>query len=350
MKLLSCNVVSSVGAGSKAPADISKILKGKYFLDEININLNQSSNILINKIKKIIYSVKRFFTLLFISNNEYYIMQSNYFYSPFFLVNITAKILKKKKIILFIHDIIGLRSLNKKSLKKELKIFREVKYIIAHNEYMKKFLIKEGIPYTKIYDLACFDYLCNDRIMENKNSDDGRIICYAGNLKKSDFLFELDENKMNYTINLFGKGISRDINSKIKYKGIYNAVDVRNSIYGNLGLVWDGHLKSDDENIGFKNYAKYINPHKLSCYLAADMPVVVWKKSAIADFVTKNNIGYVIDNLYEINTLDFSDINIKKKNAMEIGKRIREGYYTLKVFEKIIDDIKKNDEQFKIKN
>ena len=53
---------------------------------------------------------------------------------------------------------------------------------------------------------------------------------------------------------------------------------------GNLGLIWDGASDSSDEDIGMKNYTRYNNPHKLSCYMAAGLPVIVWEKSAISKF------------------------------------------------------------------
>ena len=72
--------------------------------------------------------------------------------------------------------------------------------------------------------------------------------------------------------------------------------------------------------------------------MAADIPVIVWEKSAIAEFVKKNNVGYTVKNVYNINDIDFSDYDIKRKNAIKIGKRVREGYYTKKVIKEILDE------------
>ena len=47
-------------------------------------------------------------------------------------------------------------------------------------------------------------------------------------------------------------------------------------------------------------YLKYNNPHKLSLYMASGLPVIVWKKSAIAEFVLSNNVGIAVDSIFEI--------------------------------------------------
>ncbi len=343
IELLSSNVCTGIGAGSKAPLDVSKIIINKYNFKERRINLYLSNNKLLTIIRKIIYILKKFIYLVFSSNKKYYIIQSNYFDYPFFLLTFYSKILKSKKIILFIHDINWLRELDFKKLKKEINLFNNANYIICHNKVMQKFLIEQGISKEKLYILECFDYLCNEKKEEEKETKNKeKNIIYAGNLDKfkSEFLYELEENKMNFNLNIYGKGIEKYINKKIKYKGTYSADDVINSITGDIGLVWDGKYNSDDENYYLKHYTKYNNPHKLSCYLAANLPVIVWRKSAIANFVKDNNIGYLIDNVYDINNLDFKDLDIKKKNVMEIGKKVRSGYYTLKVLEKILNEVK----------
>ena len=109
-----------------------------------------------------------------------------------------------------------------------------------------------------------------------------------------------------------------------------------NKIDGNLGLVWDGNFDESDEEKNYKNYTRFNNPHKLSCYIASGMPVIVWKKSAIADFVRENNIGYEISNLYDINKLDFSDYDVKKKNVEKLEQRVRKGYFTQSALSKIL--------------
>ena len=338
MIILHTNFTSKVGAGTKAPEDIYNILKNNTKSKTIEVRMRLTNKIM-NNLRKIPFCISKILKLIFVSKKEYVVLQSNYFDYPFILPNFLSWILKSKKTIYYIHDINGLRYNQNRKLKQELKIIDANNYVIAHNDTMKKYLVEKGIDSKKIYVLDCFDYLCDAKTKEvNHEFDKDNVqICYAGNLlkDKSEFIYEID-NK-NYTLNLFGKGIKNDINKKIHYKGVYEADKVRDYLHDDLGLIWDGHADDSYEYNNYKNYTRYNNPHKLSCYLAADLPVIVWSKSAISDFVKKNNVGYIIDELHDIDNIDFSDYNEKKKNALIIGERIRNGYYTLNVLNKILD-------------
>ena len=80
---------------------------------------------------------------------------------------------------------------------------------------------------------------------------------------------------------------------------------------------------------------------KLSCYTAAGIPVIVWEKAAIADFVKKYDIGYTIKSIYDINNLDLKDYNRKQENIKELQKKVRNGYFTKRVVDKFLKDIDK---------
>ena len=95
---------------------------------------------------------------------------------------------------------------------------------------------------------------------------------------------------------------------------------------------------------------KYNNPHKLSLYIAAGLPVVVWEKAAIADFVKKYNIGIIVKSLLdldkEINSLSEEQYEEFKQNILVLQKNVTNGYYTrraLNICEKIISEKGIND-------
>ena len=140
---------------------------------------------------------------------------------------------------------------------------------------------------------------------------------------------------MRFRMNVYGVGTDKDINGRINYKGKYRPDELPNKLEGNLGLVWDGNFDESDENEGFKNYTKYNNPHKLSCYIAAGLPVIVWEKAAVADFVSENGIGYTVSSVYDINALDLSDYDVKRKNTLELSACVRNGVFTKKAIEKV---------------
>ena len=200
-------------------------------------------------------------------------------------------------------------------------------YVVCHNNRMKRVIEQYGGS-SKIIVLNIFDYLCE--VNDKQNSKDNLTVVYAGNLSpdKCNFLYQVDDSKINFGFNLYGVGVSKHISDKKKYKGKYSPDELPNELEGVLGLVWDGNYDSSDENESYKNYTKYNNPHKLSCYVAAGLPVIVWTKSAVADFVREQNIGYIIDNIYEINNLDLSDYDSKWQNVLCLAEKVRRGYFT----------------------
>lgn len=118
--------------------------------------------------------------ILFNLCKDYIVVQAPFIYKSF-LYNF----LPKKRTIILIHDISGLRNGKKDMLEKEISILKKFKYIIVHNDKMKTFLIQKGIKKENLYKLEIFDYLIkkNNQVEKNKTSNKLEIV-YAGNLKK----------------------------------------------------------------------------------------------------------------------------------------------------------------------
>lgn len=340
MIIISTKKENNFNAGHKAPEDILNICNELENIKEHSF-LVKKEDTFIQKVLVNLDKIKMFKKLSKI--NENFIIQYPFSYQDV-VNNSMIKFMKKQKVVLVIHDIVGLRDKDQVTLAKELNILRLAEAIIAHNQKMKKFLIENGIKENKIYVLDLFDYLCNGELEVERNNvtniQEAKVV-YAGNLskEKSPFLHQLDENKMKFNMNVFGIGIDKDINNKISFKGKLHPEELPNKLPGNLGLVWDGCFDDSDEDVTFKNYTKFNNPHKLSCYMAAGLPVIVWEKAAIADFVKANNIGYTISNIYDINNIDLTDYEIKLKNALELKEKVRNGHFTKLVIEEIVKDL-----------
>lgn len=342
MQILTVKGNGGFNAGPKAPSDIIDILKNKYNAES---NLLINGNGILNKIK---YRMKIFSTIKKSKkNNEVLVMQFPLYETTKILNKLFLFALNKinqNKTVVLIHDLDSIRSEDEILKKQEFDRLSKVKYIIVHNEKMKKYLEGIGIK-ANLYCLELFDYICEKKenfAKGNKTINTNNLqIAYAGNLSenKSPFIYQLEKEKMNFTINLYGVGIEKDINEKLKYNGKFPPNELPDEIKSDLGLIWDGNFDESDESITFKNYTKYNNPHKLSCYIAAGIPVIVWKKAATADFIHKYNIGYTISSLYDINNLDLSDYNEKKENVKLLQKQVREGYFTINVMEKVLKDM-----------
>lgn len=325
MKVISAIYDEQKNAAPKAPGDINRILKQNF--DAQIITLLRKKNY-------------KYRLLLEFAKCAFYkgviVLQHPLLFNPK-----AYDLLPRDRTVILIHDISGLRNQDDVALAKEVAIFNKFKYIIVHNQRMKDFLVQQGVNEQNLYILEIFDYLADVTDRALPTGEPLRVI-YPGNLRanKTPFIYQLQEEKMDFVINLYGLGIDSDVCAKMPYMGSFEPDDI-SVLQGDMGLIWDGDFDEGDEDKHFKNYTRYNDPHKLSCCLAAGKPVIVWRKAAIADFVREHNVGYTIGNIYDINALDLSDLEVKKQNARLLGAKLREGHYTLKVLRDIMSKIEK---------
>ena len=260
---------------------------------------------------------------------------------------IRMRFLKKKnfKAYLLIHDIESLRN-------KKIKTFSDFKHsiiyylqnktvlervngIIAHNDKMKSELVKMGINKEKIISLEIFDYLIPNFI-EDKNYDKDKILL-AGNfdIRKTKYARILPEKP---DFEIYGINFeNNNLPNNVHYKGSFSPEELPNHLQGGFGLVWDGDSARTCSGM-YGEYLKINNPHKASLYLASGFPIIVWKQSALADFVRNNNCGILVNSLFEIleslESMSEDEYQELVKNSKRIGEKIRQGYYLKTALEK----------------
>lgn len=260
---------------------------------------------------------------------------------------IRMRFLKKKnfKAYLLIHDIESLRN-------KKIKTFSDFKHsiiyylqnktvlervngIIAHNDKMKSELVKMGINKEKIISLEIFDYLIPNFI-EDKNYDKDKILL-AGNfdIRKTKYARILPEKP---DFEIYGINFeNNNLPDNVHYKGSFSPEELPNHLQGGFGLVWDGDSARTCSGM-YGEYLKINNPHKASLYLASGFPIIVWKQSALADFVRNNNCGILVNSLFEIleslESMSEDEYQELVKNSKRIGEKIRQGYYLKTALEK----------------
>lgn len=332
MVTISQYATSLLNAGPKAKIDVEKILQEAYKSKVHTLKLTgKEANF--NKFEEFIFKIRKaIFSTIFLHGDDLTIIQV-----PFLNDLRFTKKLKNK--VAFIHDLEGIRKQDKRIEDREIKFINSCKYIVVHNNKMRQLLIDKNVPQDKIYVLELFDYLCQDnQVIQPQSFDEKNLkIIYTGNMDKAPFIKQLDPEKMKFKMNVYGMCNQKINNEKIDYKGKFLPDELPNHIEGDLGLVWDGNYDESDENQGFKGYTKYNNPHKLSCYIAAEKPVIVWKKAAIAEIVEKYNIGYTINNLYEINDLNLKNYNNVKQNVKDLSQKVKKGYFTKSVINEILE-------------
>ena len=260
---------------------------------------------------------------------------------------ILTKLLRKRKFkaYLLIHDIESLRN-------RSIKSFQDVKYailhflqnktvlervdgIIAHNDKMKAVLVQLGIPEEKIISLEIFDYLIPD--YEVKKTYEKRTVLLAGNfdIKKAKYARQLPDNP---EFSIFGINFEEEkLPQNVHYKGAFSPEELPYYLEGGFGLVWDGDSPYTCSGM-FGEYLKMNNPHKASLYLASGFPIIVWRQSALSDFVTKNNCGILVDSLFVIaerlDSISNDEYEELIRNSKKIGDNIRNGHYLKVALEK----------------
>lgn len=249
------------------------------------------------------------------------------------------KKIRQIKVIFLIHDLENYRK--EKNIKKDIEELNLADVIISHNPTMTSVLKREN--FTKhIVDLNIFDYYTTDPdIYINVKPDDSekknKVINYAGNLdpSKSGFVYKLTsllkKSKISYV--LYGINYNTQVEDEaLAYKGVF-APEETSVLKGDYGLIWDGNsLETCDGTYG--EYLMINNPHKLSLYLSAYRPIIVWSKAAVAKLVIEEKIGIAVNTLEEVeeklDNISMEDNVAIRQNVLKFGQRVREGYFIKK--------------------
>lgn len=312
---------------------LANVQKCGGILKQIDIaSFDLPKNIILRKIKRgidMLYALAVFFVKYSKVKNSIVFIQY-----PFLNIkeNIVLYILKKLKkrnnrMITLFHDLELLRNKYYTDLDKFMLEVSDVS--IVHSTNMLDEIKDRNIKIRNSVCLEFFDYISNLNLPANKDLRSIQLI-YAGNLKKSMFLKNLNKVHFNENFRLNLYGLFCDIiaeNDFVKYKGKFDAEDF-SDIDGNWGLVWDGTSTDTCDGI-FGNYLRYNSPFKMSLYLAAKKPVVVWKESAMAEYVEKYKIGICVSSLNEIvslvGSLSDSDLQQIQHNVDMISEEVRVG-------------------------
>lgn len=255
-------------------------------------------------------------------------------------------------VVLIIHDLELLRAAKRTDVSyakktrlklEEMNTLQVCSKIIVHNDKMKEYVKALGILEEKMISLKIFDYLIPDFDCERAEC---RIvkkempIIIAGNLRphKAQYVYHLADS---YSYNLYGIDYEGPQNDSIKYFGSFPPDELPYVMNGSFGLVWDGENIDTCTGV-YGEYLKINNPHKTSLYLASGIPVVIWSHAALADFVTDNQCGIVVESLNDLKKT-ISDLSIEQYeqlriNAKLVGEKMRCGYYTTNAVNACIKD------------
>lgn len=262
--------------------------------------------------------------------------------SKFFGYIVNTVLFKKCTLVIIIHDVKYLMG-KSNNAKGEMAKFNKASVLIVHNESMKKWFLENGCT-AQLITLGLFDYL-------HKANKDATLttpyeVVFAGGLgkEKSEFLYSMDQLRpKNYILKLYGNGFNlvnvAQQHSVLDYQGVFSPDEVIDKIQGSFGLIWNGNaLDSCDGDFG--KYLLYNNPHKTSLYVLCGLPVIVWKKAAIAPFVEKKQIGLTLDSLNELDmllsNLDEASYMNMRANAKKLQAQVASGHFLSQAIQKVI--------------
>ena len=325
-----------IPSNNKAKDDINIIMQKEGF---VNVACSFSSH----------NAVARFFSklisvlLLIVRVKRGDVVLVQYPFKKYYELVCNLTHMKGGKVVTLIHDLGSFRR-KKLTVSQENIRLSHTDVLIAHNEAMREFLLKNGFV-KPIVTLGIFDYLAPTFGRTPSKGDEEWQVVYAGGLakRKNTFLYLLDEHIHGWHLNIHGKGLDEEYThdwKNITPCGFIASDDFIKESIGHFGLVWDG--SSIDECAGdWGVYLKVNNPHKTSFYLRSCKPVIMWKQAALTPFVIREGVGFAVESLKEIEAClksitpqQYSEMCDKAK---EISKRLAEGYYFKASFRKALE-------------
>ncbi len=213
---------------------------------------------------------------------------------------------RKARVVALIHDLGSMRR-RKLTVGQEISRLSNADYVIASNEVMKQWLEQKGLT-IPMGALGLHDYRSDIfrgcEVRGTRYEKKLPIIVYAGALamRKNAFMLQMGDIANDYQLHVYGNADGLpglQPSPSVVIKGFMPAEEFIAKVEGDYGLVWDGDsLDACTGNFG--EYLRYNSPHKLSFYIRAGLPVVVWREAALASIVEKEGIGLCIDSIRQL--------------------------------------------------
>ena len=328
---ISRNYYGLSGAGNKAKTDIERTLRG---LGARNLGLR--TTFYDNKVVAFLLNLVGIVKMMFcIRKGDRLVLQ--YPVKKYFSFICRVAHWRKAQIIVIIHDLMSLHR-KRVTLETELSRLSKGDVIIASNEKMQQWLAAQGLqrPMTA---LGLFDYLDNVPHESHKTHESHEphawSLVYAGALvmRKNSYLLELANKAEHFDLHIYGNADGLPGIDKAPHAVCYPFTPadefIRNAD-GDFGLVWDGDSLETCQG-DFGEYLRYNSPHKVSFYLRAGLPVIIWREAAVASIIEQEGIGITITSIAELEqrlqTLTTEELETMRQNVARVSQRLVSGQY-----------------------
>jgi len=327
---ISHNYRNFTSAGNQAKSDVEKIMESMGFR---NIGLKRSSHR-----SKIIHFVRNLCSVakasMLLKKGDVVFLQ--YPLKKYFTTVCRMARFRGVKVVALVHD---LGSCRRKALTAEKEVVRLncADYVIATNPVMAERLRQMGVK-SAIGSLDMWDNLSESEPLQEgamKPSRDKVHIAYAGsiNRRKNSFLYEMGDVVGKCVVDIYGSGFDAaqvKVPEKFIDHGFVKAEKLIGSMEGDYGLVWDGD--SIDACTGdFGEYLALNTPHKISLYVRAGLPVIIWSGAAMARFVRDNRIGIVVDSIKDVDgavsSVSAAEYAAMKSNVEGMSLKLQQGFF-----------------------
>lgn len=338
-------------AGTKATADMAAIAEKLGFI-RVPVRMNNNANSFMGKLKRQIgywCDWKRAYNQ--ISAGSILLLQHPFHHRQLTRDKVLVKLKQRKnvRIISVVHDVEELRAYRfNEYYKHEFEMMLSMAdVLIVHNEAMKSWFESQGCEADKLVTLEIFDYLTDGDLSGKKILFD-RSLTIAGNLDttKSGYIAHVGE-LAGVKIHLYGPNFDESLkeSGNVEYHGSFSANDLPAMLNEGFGLVWDGSSIDGCEGESGQ-YLKINNPHKLSLYLSAGLPIVIWKNAAEARFVEEKHLGITVDTLRDLHdvleAIDLHRYKMMVENVNQEQIRLHKGYYSTKAIHACLDMLESN--------
>lgn len=325
---ISRNYYNFASAGNKAKSDNEDTLQS---LGAVNLGLRRSCHN-----SKVVAFFRNFAGVvkfaLCVRRGDIVVLQ--YPVKKYFKLLCRVARAKGAKTVALIHD---LGSFRRRAITTATEIARlsQADCVVASNAAMERWLKENGLKKPTCW-LGLFDYLSPSRPQKEALPVGGEWqIVYAGslNMRKNAFLTKMQQLDMRFALNLYGRpsdyGIDRSKAHIVEHEFMPSDRFIAEA-EGHFGLIWDGD-SLDGCTGSFGEYLKYNSPHKLSFYVRAGLPVIVWDKAAVAPIVESEGIGLVVASLRDVPaalaSVDEARMEAMRRNVARVSDRLASGQY-----------------------
>lgn len=356
---ISRNYYSLNGAGNKAKTDIECTLRQMGA-----VNLGLPTTFYDNKVVAFILNLAGIVKMMCcIGKGDMLLLQypvKKYFS---FLCDVAHR--RRARVVVVIHDLMSMHR-KRITLATELARLSKADYIIASNEKMKQWLEEKGLQ-RPMGALGLFDYLDSQQQTHPQPLPTGRgegtstlatysppsregsgvglpRLVYAGALvmRKNSYLLELANKAEHFDLHIYGNsdglpGIEKEPHAICH--PFTPADEFIRSAEGDFGLVWDGDSLDTCQG-DFGEYLRYNSPHKVSFYLRAGLPVIIWREAAVAPIIEREGIGLCIGSISELEQLlerlSPEELATMKENVKRVSERLASGAFFAEAIKKAL--------------